>query len=189
MSSARIAPVPPYRSFFMPWTHSKTKETPSRLRVVLLTRRPRCSLTTTQRRPHHRRSTSTPSTRGATLSISTLIHAGAAAATGIIVEVPRRPACRPRPRTGPGARARLRVDTRGDGAAASWLSRYTKQSSRSGVDGVTVSTTRHLRAIDARRHDVAAARSREGGLGRRSKDGTSAAAPPRPSPPHPTSPP
>ena len=34
MSSARIAPVPPYRSFFMPWTHSKTKETPSRLCVA-----------------------------------------------------------------------------------------------------------------------------------------------------------
>ena len=70
----------------------------------------------------------------------------------------RRPACRPRPRTGPGVRARPRVDTRGDGAAASRLSRYAKQSSRGRVDGVTASTTRHLHAIDA---------TREGGLGRR----------------------
>ena len=52
MSSAKIAPVP-YRSFFMPWTHSKTKETPS------APGRSRCFLSTLDGCHRGRRSIST----------------------------------------------------------------------------------------------------------------------------------
>ena len=112
MSSARIAPVPPYRSFFMPWTHSKTKETPSRLRDVrVVFSHYGCVDGVTVSTTLHLHAIDARRHDVAARSISTRLRTGAAAATGRAREGLRRPACRPRPRTGPGARARLRVKT------------------------------------------------------------------------------
>ena len=163
ISSARIAPVPPYRSFFMPWTHSKTKETPSRL----------CDTASRRRRlappARHRRD-----------------------GVGLIFDADTR-WC-----------GRSHWQSKG-GTSMSGVSPSPSHSTKGSCSPARRHSRRWLRpgSLATRNNPLAAASTasrcrrratstpstREGGLGRRPTDGTSAAAPPRPWPPHRSNPP